>query len=69
MALAHWHEEKDSRPTFSFRVIESFKDCLPRQVAEAIRIHYATDELLKSKNEYNANHLSKLVVDEDEFTK
>ena len=59
-----YHKEDDSRPTLSFRVIESFKDCLSRQVAEASRIHYATDELLNSKNEYNANHLSRVVVDE-----
>ena len=42
---------------------------MSRQVAEAIRIHYATDELLNSKNEYNANHLSRVIVDEDVYTK
>ena len=36
-------------------------------MAEAIKIHYARDELLNSKNEYNANHLSRVVVEEDAF--
>ena len=31
--------------------------------------NYATDELLNSKNEYNANHLTRVVIDEDEYTK
>ena len=64
-----YHQKDDSRPPFSFKVLDSFKDCLSRQVAEAIRIHYAKDELLNSKNEYNANHLSMVVVDEVEFFK
>ena len=42
---------------------------MSRQVAEAIRIHYATNDLLNSKNEYNANHRSRVLVDEDAFTK
>ena len=49
----HWmkyHLKDDSRPPFSFKVLDSFKDCLSRQVAEAIRIHYAKKELLNSKN-------------------
>ena len=51
--INHWmkyHQEDDSRPPFGFTVLDSFKDCLSRQVAEAIRIHYAKDELLNSKN-------------------
>ena len=62
-----YHKDGDSRPCFKFKVLESFKYCLSRQVAEAIWIHYAGDELLNSKNEYNANHLSRVVVDEDNF--
>ena len=56
--INHWkkyHKEDDSRPPFSFKILDSFKDCLSRQVGEAIRIHYAKDELLDSKNEYNDN--------------
>ena len=54
-------------PKFTFTILKSFKDCLSRQVAEAIMIHYSGDELLNSKNEYNANHLSRVVVEEDAF--
>ena len=64
-----YHKDDEIRPSFNFSVINSFKDCLSRQVAEAIRIHYATDELLNSKNEYNANHLSRVIVDEDAYTR
>ena len=70
--VKHWmeyHKDEDSRPDFKFKVLESFKYCLSRQVTEAIWIHYAGDELLNIKNEYNANHLSRVVVDEDNFTK
>ena len=50
-------------PRFTFTVFQSFKDCLSRQVAEAIQIHYIKDEILNSKNEYNTNHLSRVVVE------
>ena len=34
---------------------------------EAIHIHYSKDELLNSKKEYNANCLTRIVVEEDRF--
>ena len=58
---------RKSRPRFTFTILQSFKDCLSRQVAEAIKIHYTKDEILNSKNKYNANHLSRVVVEEDAF--
>jgi hypothetical protein len=65
--IKHWlsnHPETLKRPQFKFTIIRNFKDCLSRQVAEAIRIHYSNDTLLNSKNEYNANCLTRLVVEE-----
>ena len=56
-------------PKFTFTILSTFKDCLSRQVAEAIKIHYSGDQLLNSKNEYNANHLSRVIVEEDDFEK
>ena len=47
--------------------MNSFKDCLSRQVAEAIEIYYSKDELLNSKNEYNNNHLARVIVEEDAY--
>ena len=66
--VKHWmtyHQEEESRTSVNFfKVLISFKDCFSRKVAETIRIHYAMDELLNIKNEYNANHLSRMVEDE-----
>jgi hypothetical protein len=56
-------------PKFKFTILTTFKDCLSRQVAGAIKIHYSGDQLLNSKNEYNANHLSRVIVEEDAFEK
>jgi hypothetical protein len=70
--VKHWmayHQEDNTRPEFIFTVLSTFKDCLSRQVAEAIKIHYSVDDLLNSKNEYNANHLSRVVVEENAFEK
>jgi hypothetical protein len=36
-------------------------------VVEAIRIHYTGDVLLSSKNEYIANRLSRVMVEENVF--
>jgi hypothetical protein len=61
------HAYDQDKPEFIFRVLSSYKDCLSRQLAEAIRIHYTGDVLLSSKNGYNANHLSSVVVEENVF--
>jgi hypothetical protein len=55
------------KPEIIFSVIKNFRDCLSRQVAEAIKIHYSRDELLNSKNEYNANCLTRIVVEEEVY--
>ena len=52
-------------PPFHIKVIGSFRDCLTRHVAEALKIHNSKDELLNSNNEYASNHLSRIVVDMD----
>ena len=46
-----------------------FRDCLSRQVAEAISIQYTKDQILNSKNEYMANCLTRLCIDENRFEK
>ena len=59
--VKHWHschaEERD-HPKFIFRNLSFYKDCLSRQVAEAILIHYY---------EYNANCLTRVTVEETKF--
>ena len=64
--VKHWissHEEEKEQPDFIFRKLTSYKDCLSRQVAEAILIHYSEDSLLNSKNEYNSNCLARVTVE------
>ena len=63
------HPDEQEVPDFKFRILGVFKDCLSRQVSEAMRIHSSQDHLLNSKNEYSSNCLTRLVVDEDKFEK
>ena len=70
--VKHWmqqHAEDDVMPHFTFTILQSFRDCLSRQVAEAIRIHYSKDTLLNSKNEYGSNRLARVMVEEDAYSK
>ena len=52
--VKHWinhHPEETTQPESRFKIKAAYKDCLSRQVAEAIHIHYSRDELLNSKKE------------------
>ena len=65
--VKHWmtsHAELKQRPTFRFKIIKRFRDCLSRQVAEAIKILTTKDSILNSKNEYLNNCIPRIVVDE-----
>ena len=66
--VKHWmtaHPELDSPPTMEFGVTAIYRDCLSRQIGEALRIHNTTDEILNSKSEYMANSVRRLTVEED----
>jgi hypothetical protein len=55
--VKHWmttHPKDDQCPPFRIKVIGTYKDCLTRQVSEALKIHNSMDE-----NEYASNHKSK----------
>ena len=68
--VKHWmhaHEEMKTCPDFSFTILSRFRDCLSRQVAEAIQILYTKDQILNSKNEYMANCLTRICVEENKF--
>ena len=70
--VKHWmldHPEKDSCPVFRFRILCQYKDCLSRQVGEAIKILYNRDNLLNSKSEYLSNCLTRLKVPEEDWEK
>jgi hypothetical protein len=63
------NEDPDTEecPVFSFRNMNRCKDCLSRQVAEVI--NYTADQILNSKNEYMANCLTRICVEEERLDK
>jgi hypothetical protein len=42
-----------------------FRDCLSRQIGEALNINFSNDVLLNSKGEYLINSVSRLTIKED----
>ena len=48
-----------------FKITAMYKDCLSRQIGEALRINYSKDRILNSKGEYLSNCISRLTVEED----
>ena len=60
---------REECPVFTFSIVNKFRDCLSRQVAEAITINYTKDRLLNSKNEYMANCLTRICVEENKLDK
>ena len=66
--VKHWmsvHPEHPNPPPFKFKVTQQFKDCMSRQVAEAIRIQHTKDNILNSKCEYLQNCITRLTVNEE----
>jgi hypothetical protein len=65
--VKHWmdrHSDMNQPPPFRFRVLRTFKDCLTRQLSEAININMSKDSLLNSKNEYITNCITRISVQE-----
>ena len=58
-----------NKPPFGFKIKKSFKDCLTRQIHEAISIYMSESELLNGKNEYLNNCIARVSVDEDAYEK
>jgi hypothetical protein len=48
-----------------FSITSRYKDCLSRQIGEALRINYTKDIILNSKGEYLSNSISRLSIEED----
>ena len=64
----HWDEAhlgKDM-PPFKFKIVQTFQDCLTRQVSEAVRINLRGD-VLNSKSEFSRCSIARLVVDKPEW--
>ena len=54
-------------PPLQFKIIGSYRDCLSRQVSEALKLQNTGNEILNSKNEYASNCLARIVVDMDKY--
>ena len=63
------HPTLPTPPEMEFSVTGMFRDCLSRQISEALRINNSTDVLLNSKGEYGHNSVSRLVVQEDAWVR
>ena len=48
-----------------FSITSRYRDCLSRQIGEALRINYSKDIILNSKGEYLSNTISRLSIEED----
>ena len=70
--VKHWmnsHQEENIQPAFRIRTVQKYRDCLSRQIGEALRIYYSKDQLLNSKNEYVQNCISRVVANEESWEK
>ena len=70
--VKHWmtsHPSLPSPPEMEFSVTGRFRDCLSRQISEALMINNSPDILLNSKGEYGHNSVSRLVVQEDAWVR
>ena len=54
-------------PPFTFSITTMFKDCLSRQIGEALRIQYSPDMILNSKSEYLDNCITRLTIEESQW--
>ena len=70
--VKHWmlkHHKIRKLPKFRFKVLALFRDCLPRQIGEALIILYSKDFLLNSQSEYGSNCLTRVTVPEEAYKK
>ena len=62
------HKEEHYQPDFRFKVIGKYKDCLTRQLKEAVRISHRPGNL-NSKGEWGASIIPRLRIEKDEFAR
>ena len=61
--VKHWintHPELPSPPEMVFSITGRYRDCLSRQVGEALRIHYSQDNILN-----RSNTITRLAIEEE----
>ena len=68
--VKHWandHPDRLEMPPFAISTTCQYKDCLSRQIGEALKIHYSQDTLLNSKSEYIQNCLTRITIEESSW--
>ena len=66
--VKHWmntHPDLPDPPEMEFTISARFRDCLSRQIGEALKINFSNDILLNSKAEYHSNSLNRITIQED----
>ena len=69
--VKHWftsHPEEEEQPGFRFRVVGRFKDCLTRQLKEAVRMGHRPGNL-NSKGEWGSCNIPRLVIEKEDYAK
>ena len=59
------HPDLPYPPKMEFSITARYRDCLSRQIGEALRISFSKDVILNSKGEYMSNTVSRLTIEED----
>ena len=65
--VKHWaneHTDLNSQPDFMFSIKAQYRDCLSRQVGEAIGTLHSKDDILNNKSEYLNNGLTRITISE-----
>ena len=68
--IKHWmecHPTLREIPKFHYKIRRSYKDCLSRQIGEAVAIMMTGDAILNDKCEYLSNCIARVKVDETEL--
>ena len=69
--IKHWflkHPEKQELPKFTFKVIGKYKDCLTRQIKEAVIISKRPGTL-NIKGELGGGRIPRLVIEKTDWKK
>ena len=69
--VKHWftsHPEEEEQPGFRFRVVGKFKDCLTRQLKEAVRMGHRPGNL-NSKGEWGSCNIPRLIIEKEDYAK
>jgi hypothetical protein len=57
------HADLSSSPWIMFCITAKYRDCLTRQICEALRISNLVDNILNSKSEYQNNTIIRLTIE------